>query len=178
MLAEKGMIKCRLFPTGSNTGYVFRPSLLHVMLLLACVLLTYRWILMRFEQVTEKQRKPIDDIFEWNITQSQGTYGNYMLFRRTAIEGNYGDYSCSSSVRWRKCAFQVTRIVQATQICDAFGNTCKAFILKSEKGRLIAYLKHSVLRPMTDKNAALFVKKLFIPRLDAVRDLVRRSAAT
>lgn len=172
-IPQESMIRCRLF--GSNPNIVhFRPSPLHLIFVLVFVLLLYNWILLQFEKVHERQIKPIDDILDWNNTKSHGS-DNYHLFRRFKVASHYGDFSCNSSVRWRKCAFQITHITQATKFCDRFDQACIAFVLKSENGRLIAYLKNSVLRLKTDKNSALFVKKSFLPKLEIVRNLLRES---
>lgn len=170
------IIRCKLFPFFSSKDGMPRPSLFQLLVIVALVLVAYKWILMRFERAAERRRKPIDDILEWNITQDQGSYENdYMLYRKTNVQRNYGDFSCSSSIRWTKCAYYVASISEATKICNSFGAVCVAFVLKSERGWLIVYLKSSLFRLKTDKNAALFVKKLFLPRLEAVRYYVRES---
>ena len=112
---------------------------------------------------TELQDSNQEDWFDGNITefQNKANIYNYVVLRKTTIEA-HGDFSCSSSIKPRMCAFKVKTLVQAVQLCNVYADVCVAFVLTRDMN---IRLKHQVRRLNYDNQAGTFVKSAFVPSI-------------
>ena len=104
-----------------------------------------------------------EDWFEGNITKFQteaNTY-NYIVLRKTTVE-RYGDFSCHSSKTRGICAFNVSSLIEAIQICNAYADVCSGFALTRD---MIARLKHQIRRLTYNKGEVTFIKNAFVARI-------------
>ncbi|XP_031556490.1 uncharacterized protein LOC116293225 [Actinia tenebrosa] len=165
--SKAGTMNCKLRPTPNGRIYFFRPSLLNFIFLLIFIFLVYHWIFSKLDKIHNLRRTPIEDAFNRRISlfmSYQGRNLNFTVFKRRALEGRVGDFSCSSSIHPSKCAFHVDNLIQAIQICKVYDDVCKGFVLTEEKGGLVIYLKHDVARVHKSNDSALFVRTCFVPK--------------
>ena len=115
---------------------------------------------------TELPDSSQEDWFDGNITefQTEANIYNYVVLRKTTIE-SHGDFSCSSSIIPRTCAYKVETLLQAVQLCNAYLDVCVAFVLTKD---MTIRLKHQVRRLNYDSQAVTFVKSSFVSRIGSV----------
>lgn len=102
-----------------------------------------------------------EDWFEANITafiQSSASSLDYVVLRKTTVT-KHGDFACSNSVISKACSYNVNNLVQAAQICNYHGDTCRGFVLEKD---MRMFLKHNIRTMGYSQGSVLLVKRPLI----------------